>query len=442
MRRWTGSKALIFDAIEETTNLVERMHASTARRYIKPLTDSRALAPPARVVHGIHAATASTVYDTVRLISRGVESLVDVGVQSAHGFESIIEDLDGQLNETTPLRSDSAGSRSWLLDHAEAHINGFYGDYLVRQRNPLDLGMTLRLDGQVLPLSHAAMEQALPNATGRLCIFLHGLFCTEWSWSIAAEEFHGDPASTLGSMLRDELGYTPLYVRYNSGRHISENGRALSKLLTRLVAVYPGDVDEIVLIGHSMGGLIARSAAHYGATHRDVWSDKLTSVFCIAAPTLGSPVEQAAGLLGGLLSSFDRVGTQVPAQLIKTRSAGIKDLRHGYTLDEEWQGKDVDDPLVNHRLRLPLVDGVGYYFIASTVTENPNHPVALLVGDLLVRLPSAMGQAAQPARRVEFHAGRKLKGISHFHLANHPQVYGSVKEFLTDQPQMYADKRK
>ena len=431
LRRWTGSKALIFDAIEETTNLVERMHASTARRYTSPLAGSGPLGSPARVVHGIHAATASTVYDAIRLTSRGVESLVDVGVQSVGNYESVIEKLDDQFNETTPLRSDSAGSRAWLLDHAEAHINGFYGDHLVRQRNPLDLGMTLRLDGQVLPLSHAAMEHALPDATGRLCIFLHGLCCTEWSWSIAAEEFHADPTATLGSMLRHELGYTPLYVRYNSGRHISENGLALSKLLTRLIAVYPHEVDEIVLVGHSMGGLIARSAAHYGATNHDVWSEKLTSVFCIAAPTLGSPVEQAAGLLGGLLSAFDRVGTQVPAQLIKMRSAGIKDLRHGYTLDAEWQGKDMDDPLVNHRLRLPLVDGVGYYFIASTVTENPNHPVALLVGDLLVRLPSAAGQAAQPARRVEFHAGRKLKGISHFHLANHPQVYALIRDMLT-----------
>ena len=92
----------------------------------------------------------------------------------------------------------------------------------------------------------------------------------------------------------------------------------------------------------------------------------------------------------------------------------------------------MDDPLVNHRLRLPLVDGVGYYFIASTVTENPNHPVALLLGDLLVRLPSATGQSAQPVRRVKFHAGRKLRGISHFHLANHPQVYVIVKQLLEE----------
>ena len=292
--------------------------------------------------------------------------------------------------------------------------------------------MTLRVDGTVLTLKRAAIEQAIPNASHRLCIFVHGLCCTEWSWSIAAEEFYGDPAATFGAKLHDELGYTPLYVRYNSGRHISENGHALSTLLTNLLAVYPCEVDEIVLIGHSMGGLIARSAAHSGAAGREAWVDKLTAVVCIGAPTLGAPLEQAVGLLGGLLSAFDRVGTQVPARLLNTRSAGIKDLRHGYTVDEEWREKDPNDPLTNHRLRLPMVDGVGYYFIAATVTQDPNHPVGLLLGDLLVRLPSASGQAAQPARRVEFHAGRKLKGISHFHLANHPEVYDMVKELLEE----------
>ena len=151
------------------------------------------------VVHGIHSATAGTVYAAVRLTSRGVESLVNAGTESVAGYDSLMENVDGQLNETTPLRSDSAGSRAWVLDHVEAHVNGFYGDYLVRQRNPLDLGMTLRVDGTVLTLKRAAIEKAIPDASRRLCVFVHGLCCTEWSWSIAAEEFYGDPAATFGS---------------------------------------------------------------------------------------------------------------------------------------------------------------------------------------------------------------------------------------------------
>jgi pimeloyl-ACP methyl ester carboxylesterase len=261
---------------------------------------------------------------------------------------------------------------------------------------------------------------------------VHGLSSTEWSWSIAAEEFHGDASASFGTMLRDELDYTPLYVRYNSGRHISDNGQALSLLLANLVTAYPCAVDEIVLIGHSMGGLVVRSAAHYGHTAGEDWIGKLKAVFCIGSPTLGAPLEQAAGLLGGILSAVDLVGTQVPAQLLNSRSAGIKDLRHGYTVDEEWRENDQDDPLANHRRAMPLVDGVGYYFVVATVTENPSHPVGLLFGDLLVRLPSASGQAAKPERRVEFHAGHLLNGINHFHLANHPDVYAMIRDVLTN----------
>lgn len=428
-RRWSGSKALLFDAIDETTKLVERMHISAANRSMRPFALAGSLAAPAHAVHGIHAATASTVYAAVRLTSRGVETLLDARAGTA-GDVDLLD--DERAEEAAPLRSDAAGSRAWLFDHAEAHVNGLYGDYLSRQGNSLDLGMTLRADGRVLPVTRENLARIHPNATGRLCVFVHGLFCTEWSWSIAADEFYGDPGATFGASLQDELGYTPLYVRYNSGRHISENGRALSALLAEVVSAYPTAVEEIVLMGHSMGGLIVRSAAHYGQTTGEAWAEKLNAVFCIGAPTLGAPLEQAIGLLGGLLSAIDTVGTQAPAQLLKTRSAGIKDLRHGYTIDEEWQGRAEDAPLANHRRKMPLVDGVGYYFIAATATENPNHPVGLLLGDLLVRLPSAKGEAAHPARQVEFHAGRVFTGINHFHLANHPEVYGVVKELLTE----------
>ncbi len=433
MRRWHGSKALIFDAIEETTNLVERMHVSAANRSVKPMKETGILATPAGKVHAIHSATAGAVYAAVRRTSRGVESILDAGAQSFTSFDTLVENLGGQIHQSTPQRSDAAGSSSWYLDHVEAHINGFYGDYLAHRQNSLDLGMSLRVDGIALPMQQPVIERAIPDASNRICVFVHGLCCTEWAWSIAAEEFYNDPGTTMGSLLQDEGDYTPLYVRYNSGRHISENGRALSTLLADLMAVYPCEVDEIVLIGHSMGGLVARSAAYYGRKENEAWSTKLKTVCCIGAPTLGAPLEQAVGLVGGLLSTIDLVGTQVPAQLLNARSAGIKDLRHGYTVDEEWIDKNQNAPLSNHRLTIPLVDGVGYYFVASTVTENPGHPVSLLLGDLMVRLPSATGQSARSERSVEFHAGGALNGISHFHLADHPAAYAVIRELLIEE---------
>ena len=67
-----------------------------------------------------------------------------------------------------------------------------------------------------------------------------------------------------GTALAEVLGQTPIYLLYNSGRHVSTNGQDLSELLEKLLAQWPVPVEELVIVAHSMGGLVARSAVHYG----------------------------------------------------------------------------------------------------------------------------------------------------------------------------------
>ena len=421
MKRWQGSKDLLFDAIEETTNLVERTHASVARKSFRPLTAVAPIAPWAKTVQAVHDTVATGSYAAVRGVSRGVGKLLDAGTDLV---------ADRLLDAPEAAPSATQASRARLIDNAEGAVNGFWGDYLSQRQNGLDLGMTLRHQGQVLPVERAALTRAYPPASGRLAVFIHGLSSTEWSWNSSAERFHGDPDVSFGSLLQADLGFTPLYVRYNSGQHISHNSRLLSALLAQLVAEYPVAVEEIALIGHSMGGLVARSAAFRGQTDGEPWVRNLRHIFCLGTPNLGAPLEQSVNLLTSVLGAVDTAGTQVPAQVLKTRSAGIKDLRFGYTLDEEWQGKDPDALLKNYRQDVPLVDGVGYYFVAATLTEDAGHPLGLLLGDLLVRPPSAAGHASQPARRIPFHAGQTLNGLNHFHLTNHPQVYAVIRQCI------------
>jgi len=179
-----------------------------------------------------------------------------------------------------------------------------------------------------------------------------------------------------------------------------------------------------------MGGLVARSAAYYGKTSDAPWIGCLRHVFCIGSPNLGAPLEKAANMLGFLLRSINTVGTQVPAEILNSRSSGIKDLRFGYTLDEEWEGADPDTFLKNNRLNAPLVDGVGYYFIAATITQDEDHPLGILFGDILVRVPSASGKTCEPAGRIPFSSGFVFSGMDHMHLANHPDVYKVIKQSL------------
>ena len=149
---------------------------------------------------------------------------------------------------------------------------------------------------------------------------------------------------------------------------------------------YPVAIDEIALVGHSMGGLVVRSAAHHGAERGARWVEALRHVFCIGSPHLGAPLEKGVSAVTAVLRRIPAAGASVPADLLEGRSSGIKDLRYGYTLEEEWRGEDPRAALHDNRHAVPLVDGVSYYAVAATVTRDPEHPAGRLLGDLLVCL--------------------------------------------------------
>lgn len=427
IKRANGAKDLVCDAIEETTNLVERMHLLAANKSVRPLTLLEPLATLTQAVKTVHDSTASGVYEMIRMVNRGIRKLLDAGAGLA--ATALTEQREG-MDEQTFGASDRIPAHELVVAQSEAIINGLYGDYLNKKENALDLGMHFRHQGKILPLTKDAVGRAFPGATDRVCIFIHGLMCTEYSWSIAAKKFYGDPTVNFGSQINADFGYTPLFIRYNTGRHISENGRALSELMQRLMECYPVDIMEIVLIGHSMGGLVSRSAAYYGDTGNASWISRLGHIFCVGSPNLGAPLEKAANILGSVLQAFSTPGTQAPAHVLNSRSAGIKDLRFGYTVDDEWMDKNPDVFLKNNRFNLPLVKGVGYYFIGAAITSDPDHPMGFLVGDMLVRIPSASGHTADPARRIHFRSGLIVNGMNHLHLANHPEVYQVIRNFL------------
>jgi pimeloyl-ACP methyl ester carboxylesterase len=428
IQQFNGAKDLIFDAVEETTSLVEQMHALVVNKTVRPFSLVEPLATAAKAIKAAHDLPAGVVYESIRIVNRGVHKILDLGAKAVAA--AIPAEKRNQARLATPMRSDAKGSPSWVIDHAESALNAIYGDYLGKKQNALDLGMNLRHGGHILTLTKESLKQKFPEASAKICVFIHGLGCTEWTWAISAQRFHGDPAINFGELMKKDLGYTPLYVRYNTGRHVSENGRRLSDLLIQLVDAYPINIEEILLIGHSMGGLVARSAAHYGRQENAPWVGRLRHIFCIGSPNLGAPLEKATNMLSSLLRNINTVGTQVPARVLNSRSSGIKDLRFGYTLDSEWEGIDPDAFMNDNRDAAPYVDGVKYCFIAATITSDPDHPLGVLFGDMLVRVPSASGQSPQPERRIPFDSGFVFNGMNHMHLANHPDVYTVIRQAL------------
>lgn len=261
-----------------------------------------------------------------------------------------------------------------------AVLNGLRGDTL---EPPLAIPMTLRADGEPRP---------------RLAVFVHGLFESEHAW-----RFGGGP--TYGERLE---GFTPVWVRYNSGRHVSENGRTLAEQLDALVASWPVEVEQIALIGHSMGGLVARSACHAGGD----WVRHVTHVVSLGSPHTGAPLESAVHYAAAALGVLPE--SRPFARFLRRRSAGIRDLRRGSLVDRDWQGRDPDALRAAACEEVPLLEGATHCFVAATVTRDARHPVGRLVGDWLV-LEASASHRSQEA----LHVG----GAHHLALLNHPVVY-------------------
>lgn len=365
-----------------------------------------------------------------------IEKLLDAALDVASETRSFVrrarEALGPEPVEGMESRFPSA-SGPGRGERALAVLNGMWGDRLHRRASELAFPMTLRLGGAALPLEAEAIAAAMTAPTPRVVVFVHGWSCTEDVW-VPPPRDGAPPGSCYGDRLREDLGYTPLYVRYNTGLHVSENGRSLSELLERLKEVYPVELRELVLVGHSMGGLVVRSAASQADDEGAGWVSTLRHVVCLGSPHLGSILEQGAHLLTSALGEVPTEVTQAWTDILETRSSGIKDLRFGYTRDEEWRDRDPDAFFEDGRKEPHLVGGVGYHFAAATLTRAPDSPWGRLVGDLFVRAPSAAGRSHQPARRLPFSSGRVLGGLDHFALARHPDVYEVLREALASPP--------
>jgi pimeloyl-ACP methyl ester carboxylesterase len=290
-----------------------------------------------------------------------------------------------------------------------AAIDGLIGDVLEEERPALALPMSFRVDGR------AVAPADVPNPCPRVAVFVHGLMETEFSWG---REPYGDRLE----------GWTPVYVRYNTGRHISANGASLDALLEQLTSDWPVEIERIALVGHSMGGLVARSAAHQAALREAAWVKHVTHLVSLGTPHMGAPLEQSVHYLSAALHALPE--TRPFGTFFRRRSSGIRDLRQGSLVDVDWLDCDRDALRARACEEVPLLDGATHCFVSATLTREPGHPVGRLFGDCLVLVPSASGRSR--TRRLGFRDedGLHIGGASHFALLRHPQVYEQLRTWL------------
>ncbi len=367
----------------------------------------RAVGPGAALVRPAHEG-----------ITRGVYAGLDIGTRTLGMIAGAAVDRHALRRRAAgrPLALPSSTRPGAALIGA---ITGLTGDALEEQGSPLAQPMAVRLAGASVRLEPDAVAAAFPNATPRVAVFLHGLMETEFSWG--ADE-------TYGTRLARELGYTPVYVRYNSGLHISQNGRCLSELMDELVESWPLEVERVALVGHSMGGLVARSACHRGAEEGAAWVKRVQQSVSLGTPHMGAPLEQAVHYLSAGLARLPE--TRPLANFLRRRSVGIRDLRQGSLVDEDWRDRDPDDLRAAACAEVPLLEGATHCFISATVTRSDRHPVGRLIGDTLVLKSSATGRSRTRPIPFEDEFGMHLGATHHFALLNHPAVYEQLRAWL------------
>ncbi len=392
------------DAAGGIASQARELHAGIAGRVFG------ALGAPAVPVRVIHDRISERAYTAARVVTGAV-------VRGGAGALSLARGDDG------PSIADSVPGRL-----AVGAVNGMWGDRLHQRRSSLETPMAVRRRGRNVGLDAGSLARAFTPATPRVAVFIHGLCETEDAWGRSA-----DRHMPYGDRLRSELGYTPVYVNYNSGLHISENGRQLAGLLDELTGNWPVDVTEIALIGHSMGGLVARGACHYAPAGS--WRERVRHVFTLGSPHTGAPLELAAN---AACHAASRLPETAPlAMPIKLRSAGVKDLGYGYIVDEDWNGHNPDAFWSNTGTVVPFLTSANHYFVSASIGRDPDSPVSRLIGDLLVLRASAWAHGGR-GERLQFpvHQYSHVGGATHFDLLNHPAVYAQIARWLTSEREL------
>ena len=351
--------------------------------------------------------------------TRGITGLVYKSIQGVaqlvgKGTESLLTSLQPLLEKIEQEPQESAPREAVL-----AALNGVMGDRLVESDNPLATPMTLRFKNETLNW------EAMPDKaqlTGKVLIVVHGLCMNDLQWTVQVDEKTVNHAETLAA----KLGYTPVYVRYNTGLHTSQNGQTLSNQLELLSALWPVPLTEISVLVHSMGGLVTRSAVNTAQISKRQWVKKLKNIVFLGTPHHGAPLEKAGNWIDVLLgvtpysAPFKR--------LVELRSSGITDLRFGNVLDSDWQGEDRFKPKTKQdqvdRKHLPLpneADGVACFTVAATLAAKRGLLADRLLGDGLVPLNSALGVHSDPTRSLNFAKSSQMV----VYRTNHMAMLGS-----------------
>ena len=368
-------------------------------------------------VRDVHQAVARRAFRATRLVGGQLpESLHDAVATSVYGaISGVLRVGSGSVRALSARGVGAPVESSRFGRSVVAAVNGLIGDELRLLDDPQAIVMSVRVDGEDLPPTGWQVAEAFRGASGHLVVFLHGLCEDDESWGFGSRA----SGTTYADRVRAETDGTPVMIRYNTGLHISENGKHLDALLTQLVDVWPTTVTRITLVGHSMGGLVVRAATNHATAGGRTWQHLVRDVVCLGTPHAGANLEKVAHLGSTVLRFLPE--SRPFSTILDTRSAGIVDLRHGYVSADEWEGQDLTRAWGLDRIAAAPLAHAEYHFVAATLGATQRHPVSSVLGDLLVHFSSATG-VGRTGPVVDGARFEYVPSAHHFALLNHPTV--------------------
>lgn len=388
---------LMAQAYSGTVGTVHRVHdriSARSRWWLGPRSG------PLRVLEGrVRALT----YANVAVVGAAVFGTAKLAVRAPGARE----------------HADRAVASSPVADRVRGAVNGIYGDRLDQAGHSFGMGMSVREGDRDVEITEAGLRRAFPAAGGDITLFAHGLCATETNWRLHGRKHYQDPRSTHGSRLAAELGTTAVWLRYNSGRSVTANGAELAALLDQLITAWPVPVESLSLVGHSMGGLLISAARSHAVRAGHGWPGLLRRIAYLGTPHQGAWLAKTVHAASAALSVSHE--TRPIADVLETRSAGVRDLRAGYFPAPHSAPAGPD-----HRVRV--------LHVAATYGADPGRFAARVAGDLMVSKRSASKARPDPGFPHDDATSVCLGGLAHPDLLNHPRVYDVLRAWASGQP--------
>jgi len=351
----------------------------------------------------------------------------DTNQKANENLRSTIE-LTNTNFEKAFFAVDSLGKKGDQLIFDNRVISSILGSSHNQKFKLTKIDMSFRTLGADVTAKEVAEEFRASNKT-KLILFIPGLFTDETVWLEKWIPYKRKKIRSLGiSTEFQKKEYFPVYVRYNHGLPIHENGKKLMHLLDIFFQECPEAKPN--LIAYSLGGLVLRSCLYYAKEEKKLWVNQFQKVISIATPNRGSYLEKIGFWLGLILEKSPNIALKIIGMVGNLRSDAIKDLSFGLVKEEP---KTLWSPISQYfqdtyHGELDDIDAYEAYAVIDTI-ENP---IQNFLGDGIVEKQSLRYLSDRVYGKKENPSLRTLEVMkaTHFSILNSRKLFIWLNQIL------------